>query len=281
MVKMEKYLALMIIPAILLFGSVAVIYNNIQTTGSIMQRDVELTGGLSITITTSQNIEIRKIEEALPGASVRIAQGYGKNTIFVQTQETDKNATLERLSTAIDFAPEDADVGLIEPAIGAVFWSQAQTALILAFVFMSIVVLILFRSIVPSITVIMCAVADIIMTTAAISIIGVKLSLPVFAGLLMLIGYSVDTDILLTTRALKGMGTKRENLISAMKTGLTMTMTSIAAVFFMFLFAQGTVMSEIATVLLVGLFFDIINTWITNVGILRYWLERKEKRAMG
>jgi preprotein translocase subunit SecF len=273
---MEKYMMLLVIPALILAGSLAVLYNNVQTTGFLMQRDVELTGGLSITITTNQSVDPKAIEAAVPGASVRIAQGYGASTIVIQTQELDKDKVLGQLSSAVSFDADSADVGVIEPGMGEVFWNQAQMALILAFVFMSIVVLVLFRSLVPSFTVILCAVVDITMTVAAISLLGVKLSLPVFAGLLMLIGYSVDTDILLTTRALKGAGTRKENIYSAMKTGLTMTLTSIAAVFSLFVFSQGTIISEIATVLLVGLAFDMLNTWVTNVGILRYWLERKE-----
>ena len=46
----------------------------------------------------------------------------------------------------------------------------------------------------------------------------------------MLIGYSVDSDILLTTRVLKRQGKLNDELNGAFRTGIIMTSTTIAAV---------------------------------------------------
>ena len=46
----------------------------------------------------------------------------------------------------------------------------------------------------------------------------------------MLIGYSVDSDILLTTRVLKRQGKLNDKLAGAFHTGIIMTSTTIAAV---------------------------------------------------
>jgi preprotein translocase subunit SecF len=105
----------------------------------------------------------------------------------------------------------------------------------------------------------------------------------------MLIGYSVDTDILLTTRLLKRKGELNEKIIDAMKTGLTMTTTTLAALLALFIVSSGSVMSfiridiirDISVVLIFGLIADIVNTWMTNVGILRLYIEKsgmKDKR---
>jgi preprotein translocase subunit SecF len=95
----------------------------------------------------------------------------------------------------------------------------------------------------------------------------------------MLIGYSVDTDVLLTTRMIKRKeGTLNERIVGAMKTGMTMTLTSL----FAFLFALFVVKSfsqeltQIFTVLVIGLGFDLLNTWITNVSILKWYSEAKK-----
>jgi preprotein translocase subunit SecF len=37
------------------------------------------------------------------------------------------------------------------------------------------------------------------------------------------------------------------------------------------LLAQITVFAEIALVLLIGLLFDIMNTWLTNAGIIKWY----------
>lgn len=275
---MKNYRLLIAIPAVILLVSLAVIANNIAVYGSFMDRSVELTGGTTLTIRPTAAFDLKAVENALPGATVQEAGNLQGSLLIIQTKEMDESKVLAAIQPVVQFAPDSVEIGKVEPAIGSIFWAQAQNALIIAFVLMAFVVLVLFRSIVPSFTVIGCAAIDMIMTVSAISIIGVKLSLPVFAGLLMLVGYSIDTDILLTTRLLRGMGSLREKIMSAVKTGLTMTTTSLAAVLSLFIFSQGTIISEIAIVLIVGLLFDMLNTWITNVLVLEYWLERKGQR---
>jgi len=93
----------------------------------------------------------------------------------------------------------------------------------------------------------------------------------------MLIGYSVDTDILLSTKVLKSkIGTVMDRIYSAMSTGLTMNITTMIAITIAMVFTTSEVIRQIMTILLIGLFVDIINTWIQNVGILRWYLEKKK-----
>jgi len=260
----------MLIPITLSIFSLMVIANNIITTGSFIAKDVELTGGLQISIITNE-IDINKIQTVLPDAFIR----YAGNTLIIQTQKTDEKEVITNLKDIVVFDEKDISVGKVEPVIGEIFWKQAQLAIILAFLFMGLVVFVLFRKIVPSSIVILTAATDIAITVSVISLLDIRLSLPIFAGLLMIIGYSVDTDILLTTRLLKKSGEINEKIKSATKTGLTMTGTTLVVLMSLYLFSQGTVIQQIAVVLIIGLTADIINTWILNSGLLRIWVERK------
>jgi len=99
-------------------------------------------------------------------------------------------------------------------------------------------------------------------------------------ALLMLIGYSVGTDILLTSRVLRR---KNESVNSAcfgaFKTGITMTLTAISSIFvgLFFVYQYETVLNQIFIILLIGLFYDIVNTWLTNVWIIKWYAESKNK----
>jgi len=131
---------------------------------------------------------------------------------------------------------------------------------------------------IPSVAVIISAFSDIVITIAVLNIVGVKLSTAGIAALLMLIGYSVDTDILLSTRVLKSKeGTVFTRSLGAMKTGMTMAITTIVAVTFAYFFAQTEVIKQIMLVIFIGLVIDVINTWLMNTGILRWHLESKRK----
>lgn len=131
----------------------------------------------------------------------------------------------------------------------------------------------------PSLIVILSAFADIIMAVALVDYMGMNLSTAGIVAFLMLIGYSVDTDILMTTRLLK----KKEKsvnsrLYDSFKTGITMTLTSIAALGVSFLVIRGSseTLVQIFTILLIGLSFDLVNTWLTNASILRWYMEAKK-----
>jgi len=150
--------------------------------------------------------------------------------------------------------------------------------MILAFIFMALVVFIIFRTPVPSLAVILSAFADIVMTIALLNLLGISLSTGGIVALLMLIGYSVDTDILLTTRVLRKKGESlNSRMYGALKTGLTMTLTSLIAVLvaLIVIYTFSDVLRQIFTVLLIGLGFDIFNTWITNASILKWYAEAK------
>ena len=69
-----------------------------------------------------------------------------------------------------------------------------------------------------------------------------------------------------------------DRLFGAMKTGVTMSLTTSAAVIVALIFPQSSVIRQIMTILLVGLIVDMIYTWIQNAGILRFYIERKSRQ---
>ena len=146
-------------------------------------------------------------------------------------------------------------------------------------IFLILSVLIFLKINIPSAAVVISAFADIIMSLAVVDLLGIKLSGAGIIAFLMLIGYSVDTDIMLTARLLKRHGDINHKLKNALKTGLTMGITSILAITAALIITSSfsEVLRQIFTILIIGLSFDIINTWITNASILKWYLEAKEK----
>jgi preprotein translocase subunit SecF len=153
-------------------------------------------------------------------------------------------------------------------------------ALILSLVTLLVSLFIYWRFNVPSFAVVLSAFADILMTLVVIDLMGMKLSSAGIIAFLMLIGYSVDTDILLTNRVLKSTtGSINHRIFGAFKTGITMTITAILAVLAaLFLISSfSNTMAQIFTILAIGLCFDIYNTWITNACIIKWYATKKNE----
>lgn len=131
---------------------------------------------------------------------------------------------------------------------------------------------------VPAFAVMLSAFADIVMTLATVNLLGMKISTAGIVAFLMIIGYSVDTDILLTTRLTKGKEKTNTALRSAFGTGTTMTITSIIAVTsaLIAVYSFNSVLNQIFTILLIGLTFDLLNTWLTNASIIKWYVEKKK-----
>ena len=173
---------------------------------------------------------------------------------------------------------ENSSIEFSGPTLSEGFYTQLIFALFISFILMSIVIFLMFRSFIPSIAVIFAAFSNIVMPLALIDFLGIKLSAAGIAAFLMLIGYSVDTDILLTTRVLKKReGHINQRIFGAFKTGILMTITALAAVLPAFFVVSGLPDSfrQIFLILGLGLSADIINTWLTNAGILKWYCEKK------
>lgn len=273
---LESYKPLIAIPVIITIISLALIGFNGLNQG------IDLKGG---TITT---LELKKPVSSSELTSI-ISSSTGSTAVDVksisQTQATVEiagEADVVKLAEDLKGTASIISYRSVGPVIGKEALNQIYYALAFAFIFMSITVFIIFRDFVPSVAVILAALSDIIIAIGGMSLFGIPLSVASVGGLLMLIGYSVDTDILLTTRVLKRKeGTVTERALDAMKTGLSMAAAAIgsmAALYLVviFMIPSAQVLADIAAVLIIGLVADVLATWLMNLGILRWYVEGRQ-----
>jgi preprotein translocase subunit SecF len=283
----HKYKVLLIIPFLLLVLALVQIAVQTSITGDFVNKGISLKGGSTITIEDS-SINIVELENVLrekfqnADFSVRTITSAGSVVGIAIDSDAQNSEQIDVLVSAlkeeVDLEKLEYSVEVMGSSLGKSFFKQTFLALIIAFVLMGVVVLIYFRTIVPSMAVILAAFSDIVVTLAIFNLTGMKLSTAGIAAFLMLIGYSVDTDILLSSRLLKRKeGSVMHRVYGAMQTGLTMSTTTLVAIFVALIFVQSEVVKQIMIILFIGLLVDLVMTWIQNVGILRLYLERKKK----
>jgi protein translocase subunit secF len=272
--NIEKYSPkqLVIIPLVVLAIALVMLAYVTATVGMPVKPGIDFSGGTAITvITPDSSDQLRAVFADYPLVSISEGLNNGKFLTFSAMDDTQ----YQSLTKLVSEKYPDARIDQIGESFGKTLQDQAFFAMILAFIGMAIVVFLAFRTFVPSCAVVLSAFADMAMTAAMMNVVGIPLTLGTTAALLMLIGYSVDSDILLTTRVLKRQGKLNDKLTGAFHTGIIMTSTTLAAVVVLFLVSwlgQVEVVEEISAVLLIGLVFDIMNTWLTNVGILKWYV---------
>lgn len=285
-----QYKKLLVLSFLLLLACVGVLVHHKITTGDFVEKGVSLKGGLTLTIPAAQ-ADIPQLQHALearfPRADVgvrSIAEAGELKALIIEASDVTEEQLIAALKdNGFPMRPGTFSSEIMGSSLGQSFYRQTLTALAFAFVFMGIVVFITFRNAVPSMFVILAVISDILSTLAVLDVLGIKLSTAGVAALMMLIGYSVDTDILLTTKVFlrKEGGTVFERTVKCMQTGLLMSLTSFAATTAGYIITQSDIVKQIMLILSIGLLFDIIYTWIQNAGILRWYLEAKHKREGG
>lgn len=283
----KNYKLLLLIPLILLIVSLGYIGYFYSQNGDFIKKDVSLTGGSTITIFPNEEINIDELRtslsERLDDFNIRelsdFRTGNQEAVIIESSLQSDELKIIVEEVLDYELTSENSSIEFTGAGLSQSFYRQLQIAIIISFILMAIVVFIIFRTLAPSLAVVLSAFADIMMTLAMVNFLGIRVSSAGIIAFLMLIGYSVDTDIMLTTRLLKRKNDEiNKRLSNAFKTGLTMTLTSIIAITVALVITQSfsEVLKQIFTILLIGLGFDILNTWITNASILKWYLEKRK-----
>src|SRR3989344_608297 len=225
-----KYKLLMIIPLLLLVLSLVQLGVQYATTGDFVNKGISLKGGSTITITKDLSISSDELEgslqQQLPAGdiTVRTLSSAGRTTGIAIDSGMHDGSEIDILISALSerFSLQKADysVEVVGTSLGNNFFKQMLIALVFSFLLMGIMVIIYFRVFITSVMVILAAFCDIVITLAVFNLTGMKLHPAGIAAFLMLIGYSVDGEVVISSRLIKrNDGTELQRIYGALKTG--------------------------------------------------------------
>ena len=234
----------------------------------------------------SLSSELRSLSPLIGGVTGYNSTGADPMLALAKNAYTNASSTYEtmvisKLKGIMPFTSFSYDS--VTPTLGSFFLSQMFNVILWAFILMGVSVFVVFRNPIPSFTVVFGAANDIIVALGAMGLFGIPLGVASIGGILMLLGYSMDTDILSAIRILKRTeGTSTERAFSSLKTGMTMTVCAIITFSILFIISYLTFIPtyfEISGVVLVGLIGDIITTWFGNTALVLWYKQRKEAKA--
>ena len=280
----KNYKKLLIIPILLVifFGSV-LIFNKV-TTGEFIKKDTTLTGGTTVTVTTTSEFDVAVLKKSIsdvfdtPDVSIRVlSESFSRKVVGYEIQigkEIDRDVLTLEIGKIMnmELTHENSSVGFQGPTLGASFFKMAIYVLIASFVLISIISFYYFRNLASSFSIVISVIADVICILGLMDLIGIKFSIATIGAILMIIGYSTDSNILLTTNIVKRReGTLEGRLKHTLKTELTMDAAAYTTYSIMFLLSNIAIIQHIAMVLIIGIFFDEIFTFLLNNALQRMW----------
>ncbi len=248
------------------------------TTGSFIDKNIDLKGGnlLIISFLDANYNEISNLRDNLQTkyhVNTYTTTSAIETQLSVECPEDNVNELIKSINTTLEI--RNYELSKIDSKLSAGIFNEIIYSVFIAFIAMAIIIFLLFRIVVPSFAVVLCAFSDIIITIFFMNVFSIPLSIVTFTALLMSLGYSVDTDILLTTRTLKSRNDFDKQYKKALKTGLTMTTTSMVGLISILLITGfSSIFGQLAAVLIICLIVDLPNTWIQNASILKWYVER-------
>jgi len=258
--KTKKKLPL--IGLLLSFGwlgfNVAYIVNLYTHHKPIILKDISLAGGVEFSFPKNATINKTLVKEV--NGIIRETSNY---KLLVVPYE--KAKIVEKYYPNVSYRA-------FQPALAKNFFQSLIQAFIFSFLAVALSLFLFFRNpIIPALAV-LALVSNVIETISVLNMIGFRFSLAALASLFMFLGYSVDTNILLSEKLLAN-----KPYMEALKTGLTTTGTTLTALAIILLFSNNYTIKEMAKVLFVGLLMDLVNTWVQNGSLLMLYLERLNK----
>ena len=298
----ENYEKYAVIPLLLVLGAITVLGYGYVTTAEypyvmyengsfsfsssdMMEKGIEFDGGTEVQAPLPEEISVLDVERAFSERGFEAnamtgTTGDGEMLMVEVREEIDRDEAMEILrDLGLELPREEVSINTVSASVSAAFFTQAMIAVVLAFTIMSLVIFTAFKDVTPSVAVVFAAAGDIMISLAVMYLLGIPLTLASIAALLMLIGYSVDTDIVLSARVLKKRrGSLEERIWSSVKTGITMSLGGIVGFSILYvashlLIGAPSTFSQIAAVMVIGLLADIPLTWLGNAYILKRYVE--------
>jgi preprotein translocase subunit SecF len=291
----HHYKQFFIVPVLTVIFCLVVLGMHYAKTGEIVERGIDMRGGVVATIdwrastepdlsrlqkeilanTGAQGLRIVRVDSFI-GAQRKLAGLNIEAGPEVNATNFRDNVFAAFANQGFEIKQADYNLKIVGPAVGAAFLQTTYTAIALGFLMLGIVIYFIFKTPPAIATVISCIFFDFLGALAVMNIFSIPLSPPTLAALLMLIGFSIDSDILITNAVLRRHdGTVMDRAFHSMKTGLTMILAATGALLALWALSGTSILKDMTVILIGGLVFDVIHTWFTNHGVLLLVAEKK------
>src|SRR3989344_8216204 len=281
----KNYKKLIIISYAILLISLILIGIHFARTGEFFNRDISLKGGISVTL-YNEKVNFNELDDLLKqnfkDYSLRELKDFSTNKnigFIVEVADITAPQLREVLQDKIDINFDDKneyDPGLTSSSFGESFYRGLLIALLFSFILMAIFIFFSFKTFTPSLAVISATLIDVLATLVLLNIFGVKISAAGIVAFLLIIGYSIDNNILLTTALLKRReGSLYERLKGSMKTGMTTTIAAITVSAVGYFLSAPEELKQIFLIITIASLLDIITTYVGNAGILIRYCKKK------
>ncbi len=288
---LKNYKKMVFIPIAFIIVFAASIGYYYHMHGELVNEDITLAGGISLSINTNISISPSFLASNLSTAlntpvSISVLHSQFSNAITGYTLTAGSSVNATRLTNAaatvfgIKLTAANSNVDYVSAQIAQGSLYDSIILLGVAFVLVAVVSLFYFRNPSQAFSNVLSIVCDIINVVGVLDLLGISFSTASIAGILMIMGYSADRNIILATNILKrSEASMKYRLVHTIKTSLTMDAAAFITFMVLFFGTTNATIQQIAIILIFGVIFDDFTVWILNGSIQLSGIGYKEEEV--
>ncbi len=213
---------------------------------------------------TGSEEELRVISSII-GEDVNAENVEEKVSLFLEDFKSELRKAVEGLGG------KEIVIETVVPVLGQEFWDAMRNVFIAAVVLLLLAIMAFFRNPLPVLIMVVSTLYDALVILGFMGLVGIPLTMFTLTVLLMMIGYSIDTDVVASNHLVRKRGERFQSAERAFKTGITMSLTTLIAMLFVLgvgILTRNVTAMWVGMVLVAGVIADMIITWTFNVPVL-------------
>ncbi|NAZ26139.1 MAG: hypothetical protein GU343_01190 [Nanoarchaeota archaeon] len=280
----KNYKKFLMISILILVIFVGIILFNYFKYGYIINKSITISGGYVTLINNNYHITNSEIQNVLNQMNITDYVLYSTpNIVYIESGKEINGTLLINLLNQdynIKLLPTDISIQQYSSLVGNLIFNQFLFFVILAMVLTAFVIFIAFRASKITLNIISTILFDIIGLLAILSITKYPIGANGFIGMLMILGFAIDNNVVLSTNIVKEKDKPFiERVRMSFRVGMLMEIIALYTLLLLYFIVPEPSVDEFAFVLSIAIILDLLYYLIGNIPLYKYFEAKKEQES--
>jgi len=277
----KKFLMISMVIFVIFVGTI--LFNYFKY-GYIINKSITISGGYVTLINNNYHITNPEIQNTLNQMNITDYVLYSTpNIIYIESGKQINETLLINLLNQdynISLLSTDISIQHYSSLVGNLIFNQFLFFVILAMVLTAFVIFIAFRASKITLNIISTILFDIIGLLAILSITKYPIGANGFIGMLMILGFAIDNNVVLSTNIVKEKEKPFiERVRMSFRVGMLMEVIALYTLLLLYFIVPEPSVDEFAFVLSVAIILDLLYYLIGNIPLYKYFEAKKEQES--
>jgi len=277
----KKFLMISMVIFVIFVGTI--LFNYFKY-GYIINKSITISGGYVTLINNNYHITNPEIQNTLNQMNITDYVLYSTpNIIYIESGKQINETLLINLLNQdynIKLLPTDISIQHYSSLVGNLIFNQFLFFVILAMVLTAFVIFIAFRVSKITLNIISTILFDVIGLLAILSITKYPIGANGFIGMLMILGFAIDNNVVLSTNIVKEKEKPFiERVRMSFRVGMLMEIIALYTLLLLYFIVPEPSVDEFAFVLSVAIILDLLYYLIGNIPLYKYFEAKKEQES--